>query len=182
MSCSSNLEQKVTRALVLGLCALIVAGCGFRPLYGGGRNSEAATEFAAIHIEPIADRLGQQLHNHLLDLLNPRGQAAETRYVLVVDLKGSTQGLAIAKSELATRSNYRLDATFHLSTASDEKLVLQNSQKVVSSYDILSSNFATLMAEKDAKTRAVREMSQIIRTQLAVFFVQHRASRDKGIK
>jgi LPS-assembly lipoprotein len=61
-------------------------------------------------------------------------------------------------------------------------LILQNSQKVVSSYDILSSNFATLMAEKDAKTRAVREMSQIIRTQLAVFFVQRRASRDKGIK
>ncbi len=171
-----------SRALVLGLCALIVAGCGFRPLYGGGQSSEAATEFAAIHIEPIADRIGQQLHNHLLDLLNPRGRAAATRYVLIVELKGSTQGLAIAKSDLATRSNYRLDATFQILAASDKRLLLRSSQKVVSSYDILSSNFATLMAEKDAKTRAVREMGQIIRTQLAVFFDQRRADRDKEIK
>jgi LPS-assembly lipoprotein len=170
------------RALVLGLCALIVAGCGFRPLYGGGRNSEAATEFASIRIDPIADRIGQQLHNHLLDLLNPRGRAVETKYVLRVELKGSTQGLAIAKSELATRSNYRLIATFQLVTTSNNEVVLTSSQMVVSSYDILISNFATLMAEKDAKTRAAQELSQIIRTQLAIYFVQRRADRKKGIE
>ncbi len=170
------------RALVLGLCALIVAGCGFQPLYGGGRNSEAATEFAAIRIEPISDRIGQQLHNHLLDLLNPRGRAVDTKYVLLVELMGSTQGLAIAKSELATRTNYRLNATFQLVTTSNNEVVLGSSPIVVSSYDILTSNFATLMAEKDAKTRAVRELSQIIRTQLAVYFVQRRADRKKGME
>ena len=170
------------RALVLGLCALIVAGCGFQPLYGGGRNSEAATEFAAIRIEPISDRIGQQLHNHLLDLLNPRGRAVDTKYVLLVKLKGSTQGLAIAKSELATRTNYRLNATFQLVTTSNNEVVLGSSPIVVSSYDTLTSNFATLMAEKDAKTRAVRDLSQIIRTQLAVYFVQRRADREKGME
>lgn len=170
------------RSLTLVLCALLVAGCGFRPLYGGGRDSDAATELATVHIEPITDRIGQQLHNHLLDLLNPSGRAAEPRYVLRVELDGSTQGLAVAKSELATRSNYRLHATFQLVETDGNNLIFKGSKKVVSSYNVLTSNFGTLMAEKDAKARAVREISQDIRTQLAVFFVQRRADRDKGIR
>jgi len=170
------------RSLTLVLCALLVAGCGFRPLYGGGRDSDAATELATVHIASITDRIGQQLHNHLLDLLNPTGRAAEPRYVLRVELDGSTQGLAVAKSELATRSNYRLHATFRLVEADGNKFIFQGSKKVVSSYNVLTSNFGTLMAEKDAKARAVQEISQDIRTQLAVFFVQRRADQDKGIR
>ena len=99
-----------------------------------------------------------------------------------VILSGSTQGLAIAKSELATRSNYRLVARYHLFGADGKKLIFQGTKKVVSSYNILTLKFATLVAEKDAKARAVQEISQDIRTQLAVFFVQRQADRDKGIR
>jgi LPS-assembly lipoprotein len=168
------------RVVVLGLCALVVAGCGFRPLYGGGRDSVAATELATIRIEPIADRIGQQLRNHLLDLLSPTGRAGVPRYVLRVELSGSTQGLAVAKTELATRANYRLVAQYRLLGPGGKPLIFQASNKVVSSYDILTSDFATLIAEKDAKARAVREIGKDIRTQLALFFVQRRGARDKA--
>ena len=168
------------RALTLGLCALLVAGCGFKALYGGGRDSEAASELALIRVEPIADRVGQQLHNHLLDLLTPKGRPPEPRHVLRIVLSGSTQGLAIAKSEHATRSNYRLVANYSLTRADSGKFVFKGTKNVVSSYNVLTSNFATLMAEKDSTARAVEEISQIIRTQLAVFFVQRQVGRDKG--
>ncbi len=168
------------KALALGLCAVLVAGCGFQPLYGDGRKSEAATELATIRIEPIAERIGQQLHNHLLDLLTPSGRPAHARYVLNIVVNGSTKGLAIAKSELATRSNYRLVANYSLFEGDNKKLIFKGSRNVVSSYNVLTSNFGTLMAEKDAKARAVEEIGQIIRTQLAVFFVQRRADRVKG--
>lgn len=170
------------RSLALGLFALVVAGCGFQPLYSGGRNSEAAAELATVHIEPIADRVGQQLHNHLLDLLNPKGRTRDPRYVLRVILVGSTRDLAVAKSKFATRSNYRLFARYRLFEAGGEKSIFDGTKKVVSSYNILTSNFFTLIAEKDAKARAVQEISQDIRTQLAVFFVQRRADRDKRIR
>jgi LPS-assembly lipoprotein len=168
------------RSLALGLCALVLAGCGFRPLYGGGRDSAAAKEMAGIRIEPIADRIGQQLHNHLLDLLNPRGRGADPQYVLRVRLKGSTEGLAVAKSELATRANYSLVARYQLLGKGGGQTIFKGTEKVVSSYNILTSDFATLIAEKDAKARAVNEIGQDIRTQLAVFFDQRRADRKKG--
>lgn len=171
-----------SRFLALGLCALLVQGCGFRSLYGGGRDSEAATELATIRVEPIADRIGQQLRNHLLDLLNPRGQAADPRYVLLVQLNGSTQGLAVAKSDLSTRSNYRLVANYRLVGARDKQSIFDGSKIVVSSYNVLTSDFATLIAEKDAKARAVQEIAEGIRIQLAVYFAQSRSDRDKGLR
>ena len=170
------------RSFTLVLCALLVSGCGFRPLFGGGRDSDAAVELATVHIEPISDRIGQQLHNHLLDLLNPSGRPAEPRYVLHIVLKGSTQGRAIAKSELSTWSNYNLSATFSLVEVSGKKVIVRGSKVVVSSYNVLKSNFGTLMAEKDAKTRAVREISQYMRAKLSVFFVQRQADQDKRVR
>ena len=170
------------RSFTLVLCALLVSGCGFRPLFDGGRDSDAAAELATVHIEPINDRIGQQLHNHLLDLLNPSGRPAKPRYFLYVMLKGSIQGRAIAKSELSTRSNYNLSATFTLVEAGSDKVIVKGSKAVVSSYNVLTSNFATLMAEKDAKARAVREISQYIRAMLSVFFVQRQADQDKRVR
>ena len=169
------------RLVALGLFALSVAGCGFQPLYSGGQNSEATAELATVHIAPIADRVGQQLHNHLLDLLNPKGRTRDPRYVLRVILRGSTQNLAVAKSKVATRSNYHLFAMYQLFGADGKNLSFKGTSKAVSSYNILTSNFFTLIAENEAKTRAVQVISQDIHTQLAVFFVQRRADRDKGI-
>ena len=169
-----------TRTLTLGLCAVLLMGCGFRPLYGGGRDGEAATELASIRVAVIAERIGQKLHNHLLDLLNPRGSAAAPKYVLRVVLTGSTERLAIAKSELATRANYGLVARYQLLQADGKRSFLTGTKKVVRSYNILTSDFATLMVEKDAKARAIQEIGHDIRTQLALFFVQRRADRDKA--
>ena len=170
------------RSFALVLCALLVSGCGFRPLFDGGRDSDAAAELATVHIEPISDRIGQQLHNHLLDLLNPSGRPAEPRYVLYVVLKGSTQGRAIAKSELSTRANYNLSATFQLVEVGGEKVIVRGAKDVVSSYNVLTSNFGTLMAEKDAKARAVRVISQYMRAKLSVFFAQRQADQGKRVR
>jgi hypothetical protein len=63
-----------------------------------------------------------------------------------------------------------------------EEVIVQGSKIVVSSYNVLKSNFGTLMAEKDAKTRAVREISQYMRAKLSVFFVQRQADQDKRVR
>ena len=143
---------------------LLLGACGFRSLYGTDATADAPGELATIKVNPIADRLGQQLRNNLLDLLNPRGRPANPRYFLTVRLDQSTQRLAIEKDAFATRANLRLLAKFSLQDP-DKGLV-------VSSYNLLASEFATLMAEKDAKARAAREIAHDIRTRLAAFFVR----------
>ena len=151
---------------------LLLGACGFRSLYGTDATGDAPGELATIKVSPIADRLGQQLRNNLLDLLNPRGRPANPRYLLTVGLDQSTQRLAIEKDAFATRANLRLLANFSLQDPDSREIVLSGKSLVVSSYNILDSEFATLMAEKDAKTRAAREIAHDIRTRLAAFFVR----------
>jgi len=166
-----------SRTLALAACALALGACGFRPIYGGGERVGAAYgELAAIRIEPIEDRVGQQLNNHLLDLLNPTGRPARPAYVLFVDLGGGTEELAVAKDELATRANFRLTANYRLLAAGGDVELLRGSNVVISSYNIPSSTFTTLVAEKDAKARAAEEMAFGIRNRLAAYFATKSAS------
>ena len=151
---------------------LLLGACGFRSLYGTDATGDAPGELATIKVNPIADRLGQQLRNNLLDLLNPRGRPANPRYFLTVGLDQSTQRLAIEKDAFATRANLRLLANFSLHDPDSQEIVLSGKSLMVSSYNVLDSEFATLMAEKDAKARAAREIAHDIRTRLAAFFVR----------
>ena len=154
------------------LVLLLLGACGFRSLYGTDATGDAPGELATIKVNPIADRLGQQLRNNLLDLLNPRGHPANPRYFLTVRLDQSTQRLAIEKDAFATRANLRLLAKFSLQDPDSREIVLSGKSLMVSSYNVLDSEFATLMAEKDAKARAAREIAHDIRTRLAAFFVR----------
>ena len=151
---------------------LLLGACGFRSLYGTDATRDAPGDLATIEVNPIADRLGHQLRNNLLDLLNPRGRPANPRYLLTVRLDQSTQRLAIEKDAFATRANLRLRANFSLDDPDSRETMLTGRILVVSSYNVLDSEFATLMAEKDAKARAAREIAHDIRTRLAAFFVR----------
>ncbi len=166
------------RTLAPLFVVLLLGACGFRSLYGTDATGDAPGELATIKVKPIADRLGQQLHNSLLDLLNPRGRPANPRYLLTVGLKQNIQRLAIEKDAFATRANLRLLAKFSLQDSDSREIVLSGRSLVVSSYNILDSEFATLMAEKDAKARAARELAYDIRTRLAAFFVRQGGGKE----
>ena len=73
--------------LALALTAPL-AGCGWQPLYGNtdttGPSGSAAQQMAQTHINPIADRVGQQLYNTLRDRMNPQGVPQNPTYDLIV--------------------------------------------------------------------------------------------------
>lgn len=149
-----------------------LGGCGFQPLYGKSFAAYGPEEFAAIKIRPIQDRIGQQLHNHLLSLLNPGGRPKKPRYVLTATVSESVTSLGVRKSAFATRANLTLSVNYQLSPLPIGDQILAGKDSIVVSYNILDSDFATLMAEKDARARAVRELAQVIRTRLAAQFVR----------
>ena len=159
------------------LAALVLLGaCGFRPLYGSKERGAAAAELAAVEIKPIADRVGQQLHNLLLDRINPRGRPAEPRYILKIRLTQGIERLAVRKTAFSTRANLRLTAIFDLEPAAGGDSLVSGTSLAISSYNILNSEFATLTSEKDARTRATGQLAEDIRTRLAVFFAQRKAA------
>ena len=81
-SCRSSLWSGGRGLSGLALLAFLaltapLAGCGWQPLYGQSKDTgvagSAAQQMAQIHINPIADRVGQQLYNMLRDRMNPQG-------------------------------------------------------------------------------------------------------------
>jgi len=153
----------------LVLIGLTLAGCGFQPLYGVRDNTRVIEDFSFITVAPMADRLGQQLQNELERLLHPNGKAPRERYRLNAELTESKSSLAVKKSAFATRANLEVTAKYILTQSyiGDNRFASTNSITV--SYNIYDSQFATLMAEKDARKRAVRELAQEIRIRLAVY-------------
>lgn len=158
------------RATALAACLAILGGCGFQPLYGQRDHGSVAAELAAIKINLIEDRIGQQLHNFLLDRLNPRGEPATAIYDLIIALKESKEDLAIRKDATATRANLTLRAEYELQRAATGEILVEGSIRSVTSYNIVDSDFATLSAESDARERAVREISEGIKIRLGIYF------------
>jgi len=155
--------------LAAGGCgaALLLAGCGFRPLYGDGA-AGSADQLARIRVEPIQDRVGQKLYSMLLDRLTPRGAPDHPAYTLQVRLNEGTQDLAIRKDESATRSNLVISATYTLAaTDSRNPQRLVGSATSINSFNRLTSEFATLAAQDDARERALRTLADEIRTRIA---------------
>lgn len=156
---------------------VLLAGCGFRPLYGKyADGSSTVAQLESIIIGPLPGRLGQVLRNNLLDRLTPRGQPGRPRYRLEVKLFRFKEGLAIKKDAEITRSNLRLTATFVLSDLSSGETALQGQTRSTASFNLVRSDFANLIAEQDAERRVARDTSNQIMTRLSVFFSRQQAS------
>ena len=61
-------------------------------------------------------------------------------------------------------------STFRLIRTTDGLTVFSATSRVTVSYNILDSEFASLLSEKNARERGVRELSEDMRTRLGVFF------------
>ena len=160
------------------VAALAVLGaCGFQPIYGSRGTPGTQIEMASIEVGIIKDRHGQQLRNLLLDRINPGGTPQSPNYTLTVVLTSGKQLLALRKSQLSTRANLNFVAVFNLK-GKNQYLGknFSGASKITVSYNILSSHFATLAAEENARTRAVRELSADINNRIAAFFHRSQVS------
>ena len=164
-------------AAVVGLSGGL-GGCGFRPLYGRSRQNDLSTILSRVEIGPVRAsttddqdlaRVGQQLHNYLLDGLSPRGAQGEPFYRLDVFISEGISSLAVQKSAVATRADLSLSASFSLTSLRSGRGLYSGSGRATASFNILSSEFATLMAEKGARDRAARQLSDDIRQKIAIF-------------
>lgn len=163
----------LSKKLVLLPLMIVLAGCGFRPMYASsGSNADVPDEISAIKIDRIANRTGQQLHNHLLDLLTPRGKPAKPLYVLKVTLRERKSEIAVKSTGLATRANVSVSARYSLVSIATGELLTNGSARAVSSYNLTNSEFSNLTAENDTLSRATRLIATDIRSRLGAYFAE----------
>ncbi len=168
-------SRRAVCRLGLGVGATValggLAGCGFQPLHGQADNGSSVTaDLSSVRVEPLRDRVGQQMHNFLRDRLNPRGQPVSPSYRLRVQLTEIVSETGVRRDETATRANLRINADFSLFDFGGGEALFAGSSSSTTSYDILENPFATTVSEEDARERALREVADDIQTRLSIYF------------
>jgi len=185
----SKIEQPVnamrrrclTAAAALVFGGITLAGCGFRPMYGeAGPNADTPggitkTRLAQVRIDPIADRIGQELHNLLRDRMNPAGQPDVAAYSLSVSLSQVEQEIAGDTDENVRHKILKVTAVYSLIPTKDDKQRLLNnaSSRISVSFDTLDDPYNDIATKEDAERRAVEQLADMITTRVAVYFTNH---------
>ena len=126
--------------------------------------------FAAIRIEPIAERSGQQLRNYLLDKLTPRGRPRVALYRLDISFEETRADLVILQDATSTFAKIRVNAKYVLTEIESGRPLFRGRSESTTIFNIVESEFANLNAQSDARDRAVNEISDQIRLRLGLFF------------
>jgi LPS-assembly lipoprotein len=162
------------RALLLAALAPALARCGFHPLYA---EREGATDpaLAAVRVEPINDRIGQQLELALRDGFNPTGIGTPSQYSLRIQLITSRREIGIRKDATASRLQFDVVANYSLTRLADGRVLLTAEARATSGVDITNNEYATVVAEDSSRDRAVREIGAEIQTRVAVALKRQQA-------
>ncbi len=168
---SRGAARGIAAAVLVALALGAGSGCGFRPLYGSGAVvGDVPEQLNQTEIAVIPDRTGQLLRVYLIEQMNPAGRPASPRYRLQASVQESQLPLGIQRDDTATRYNLILTAPFSLIEAGSNEVLLARTVRVITGYDFLNDQFATLTAERDARERALRQISEDIRTRVALYF------------
>ncbi|MBI4031649.1 MAG: hypothetical protein HY370_08215 [Proteobacteria bacterium] len=152
--------------------ALMLAGCGFSPLYGSRGDAAAVPRhFDSVSVGNIPNREGQYLRNALIDRLYSSGRPVAPRYELHVSpVRETLTDLDITKSSSATRAQLRLNAEMKLRNSATGEAVLERGLTAITSYNILQSRFTTRVSEDDARRAALDDLARQAEQQLALYF------------
>ncbi|HWT97221.1 MAG TPA: LPS assembly lipoprotein LptE [Terriglobales bacterium] len=164
-----------------GLASLTLSACGFHPMYGnpqatGGAGGATGAKLAEVEIEPIADRIGQQLHNRLRDRMNPAGQPDKPNYRLQVTLDQSDAVVSNGNGNIR-HNTLTVTATYWLSPADNDKSYLMDriNSRVNVSYDTLDDPYNDIATRDDAQLRAIDQLADMITTRVAAYFGKNTA-------
>jgi LPS-assembly lipoprotein len=174
---TARLSRRGVLAAAGGACGLTaLGGCGFKPLYAtSGTGDSASQEMASVEVKRIPDRIGQILRNELIDRLTAGVGPQKVRYTLEVLLDEASAPVQIQTSDTITRYNLQLLARFRLVDLATGNVVYESQARGVGSYDVVTSEYSTLVAEQETAKAAARELSKTIAGLLALYF-----SRDQA--
>ena len=171
--------MKVSVAVALLATLLLPAGCGWQPLYGrtsASADGNAAPVLSEVHIQPIADRVGQDLYNMLRDRMNPGGAPSDPRYDLAVDVRQNTIQELIEPNQTASRIALTLFADFKLYERGKKTSIFKGQARSTTTYDVLTDPYASVVSASDARRRGAQSLADEISNRLAVFL----SSSDGG--
>lgn len=157
------------RYLIAGF-ALLVAACGFQPMYAPSGGGPA---IGPVQIAEIEGKAGHVLRTELSRILAVENDGSPPMR-LEITLSEQVTPLGIRRDESATRAELRLIANYVL-TPPDDGPAMRGSVFTVVTYDIPTAAFGEIAAQDDARERAAETMAQRFRAELALRLAQARS-------
>lgn len=164
------------RALIASL-ALLVAGCGFQPLYAPSSSGQAA--IGPVQVTTIEGKAGHVLKTELDRILRVEQNGAPPAQ-LEITLIEQVVRLGIRLDESASRAELRLSANYVLTPAEPGATQLRGSLTSIANYEIPTAAFGEIAAQDDARERAAETLAQRMRAELAIRLAQQRTPRAGG--
>ncbi|HVV33859.1 MAG TPA: LPS assembly lipoprotein LptE [Vitreimonas sp.] len=163
------------RALFASGMLLLLAACGFQPMYapvGGGQ------AIGPVEISTIEGKSGHILKTELDRILAVENNGSQPAQ-LQITLKEDIQSIGLRRDESSTRADLVLTANYIFSPANGGRPI-RGSVVTTVSYDIPTAAFAAISAQDDARERAAETMAERFRAELALRLAQVRDEQQHG--
>jgi LPS-assembly lipoprotein len=157
------------RVLIASL-TLLLAACGFQPMYAPG---DGANAIGPVEIAEIEGKAGHVLRTELSRILAVENDGSPPAALEITLTEQITQ-IGIRRDESATRAELRLTANYILTPSQPGARVMRGSVFTVVNYDIPEAAFGEITAQDDARERAAETMAQRFRSELALRIAQAR--------
>ena len=157
--------------LVSAMAVMLLAGCGWQPLYGPTSSGVELEEvMRAVDISTIPGRVGQRIHKDLIFKTTGSDLANVPKYRLDIAVRESVLNTLVDVTGDPKGQIYQIYTQVKLVRLNDNKVVLEGKNNARAAYDKVDSVFADLRAKRDAEDRAARTIAEAIRTRMAAYF------------
>ena len=155
------------RILLVLLAPLVLAACGFTPVYAPGGSGDAL--YGQITVQTPEDIPStSEVDSYLLvrNLELRLGRADAGAYKLDLTLTTRDEGQAITADSEITRYSILGKATYTLTRQSDGKVVASGDEEAFTGYSATGSTVETLASERDAHQRLMVILADQINTRI----------------
>ena len=161
---------------------IFLSACGFSPVYGTGSQSSETKNIGAnneasikanlnkIQINIIPNREGQYLRNALIDNFYFTGAPQNPSYTLRVNkINESRYDFDITQDSEATRRQIKLKTSYVLINNKNNKTLLARNITAYASYNVLESEFSTLVTEQNARDNTLDDLARQIERGITLY-------------
>ncbi|WP_088311171.1 LPS assembly lipoprotein LptE [Novosphingobium sp. B 225] len=149
------------------LLPMALAACGLQPMYAGGANGAVAQGLAAVEVPAIEGKAGWLVRNALVDRLGAGGQAS-ARFRLDVRLDDKLEGLGLLSDDTIGRERRTLRARYQLVDLASGEIVIDATAGSDAGIDVVSSEYATIAAERTALENLAKQVADRIITRVSL--------------
>ena len=153
--------MRVRGASAVALVGLVLAGCGFTPLYG---EAGVGSSLSRIAVTTQEDRLGYRVREQLEDALG-RDASQPPLWRLQTTVEQSRRPLGRRIDDTATRYELTVRGAWTL-TPVGGGLPVSGVETVTTTYAAADQPYAAIAAQQDGEERAAAELARQIRLDL----------------